>query len=356
MSIFKLEGFDMYNGTNSSTGLQSRWTTGASASNANVTGYSLVAGRWGGQGLRYASSPNFGQAQALTFPGTANLSVGFYFRLDAAATVAPTFPLMFMTGLAFQCALGYDTVGTLNFYRTPNNSSGTIVASTTPGILTLGVWNHFLLTIAMGTVSTGAVNLYMNNNPTPVLSAAGVNILNSTGSNLLDSIQYGAGRNDNRLGTFTIDDLFAEDTINNRGERRVETLRPASDSSVIWTPNSGLTNFSRVNEVLVDGDTSYVQASSVGDRDLYGISPLSSTPAIIDALGLVSFGLKTDATIRTIYNSLRSGGVDSDGAALNLAATYLRMDRALLLTNPNGGGAWDAAAVNALLIGPKVAA
>lgn len=345
----------MFNGLGTGSGVQAKWAQSFTASNTGTGGFSLVTGRFGGQALKYDTSGSFGRALALGFAGTATLSIGFALRIDAYGTVDYTFPLMFTTGASYQFALAVDHVGGVSIQRTTANSAGTVVGAAAPaGTLQTGIWNYFVLTISMGTTTTGSYALYMNGSPTPLLSATNVNLLNFTTSNLIDAIHFGAGRLDSRLGAFTIDDIWIDNTVNNRGERRIEVLRPNADITKAWSPLTGVNNYAMVNETLVDGDTSYVSATNVGDRDLYSLTALSSTPATIDSINIVSFAEKTDASTRAVYNSVQSGGVDSDGSAFNLTTTYVRNDR-LLLTDPNGGGAWSAAAVNALRIGPKVA-
>lgn len=355
MTIIANESYDMFNGLGTGTGLLSKWAQSFTATNIGTSGFSLVTGRFGGQALKYDSSGSFGRAVNLGFTGTSTLSIGFAFRVDTLGTVDYTFPLMFTTGSNYQFAFAIDHVGGVTIQRTSANSAGTVVGSSAPaGTLQTGIWNYFVLTVSMGTTTTGAFSLYMNGSPNPLISGSNVNLLNSTGSNLIDAVNYGAGRSDNRLGIFTIDDMWIDNAVNNRGERRFEVLRPNADITTAWSPLTGVNNYAMVNETLVDGDTSYVQASIVGDRDLYGVGSLSSTPAVIDAINVVSFAEKTDVATRAIYNSVQSGGVDSDGTAFNLTTSYIRNDR-LILTDPNGGGAWTASTVNALRIGPKVA-
>lgn len=354
MSIIATEGWDMFNGLDATTGIGIKWFQSFAAFNTGILGFSLVTGRFGGQALKYDSTTNFGRAVAFGFTGTSTISIGFAFRVDTFGTITGSFPLLFTTSGNFQFAFSHDPNGQINIIRTNTSGTGTTVASSAAGVLKAGAWNYFVLTVSMGTTTTGAVSLYMNGSPTPILSASNINLLNFTTSNLIDTIHYGGARGDNRLGSWTMDDLWIDNTVNNLGERRIEVLRPSADVSVQFTPNSGVTNFSRVNETLIDGDTSYVSGTNVGDRDLYSLGALSSTPATIDAVTVVAVAEKTDAGTRAIYNSVKSNTTDSDGSSFTLGSTYQRFDR-VMLTNPDGGGSWTASAVNALKVGPKVA-
>ncbi len=46
-------------------------------------------------------------------------------------------------------------------------------------------------------------------------------------------------------------------------------IRPASDASVAWTPNSGSNNFDRVKETLKDDETTYNHTSTLDNEDLF---------------------------------------------------------------------------------------
>src|SRR5215218_6517097 len=79
MTILALDGFDMYNGVVTNTGLQAKWTVSATASVAMVTG------RFGGQALRVTD----GGAVAATrrsITATATIGIGVAIR----ASVLPT--------------------------------------------------------------------------------------------------------------------------------------------------------------------------------------------------------------------------------------------------------------------------
>ncbi len=96
--------------------------------------------------------------------------------------------------------------------------------------------------------------------------------------------------------TVDFDDLYVIDDQGSHntsflGDCRIETLFPnGAGASSQWTPNSG-TNYSRVNEVFTDQDTSYVSTAGVGNRDSYAMGDLSSLPATV-------FGVQVYANAR----------------------------------------------------------
>lgn len=349
MTILLTEGFDMYNGIGPNTGLQARWNL---TTTSNV---SMQAGRFGGQCLRIVNT-GFGTMPNATaaFASGASICVGMGFKVDSVPVNAlNSFSLMlFDAAGGVQIGLLLNTDGSIGVYRATATNSGVLLGTTPINTILSNTWHYLELGVTIST-SAGVVNL--NVDGASKLALTGQNTQNSANANAGQlRLAPTNGGQASAMG-YQFDDLYIIDSATPIGERRIETLRAASDISKTWTPDTGTTNFSRVNETLVDGDTSYVQGTSIGDRDLYAIGTLSSTPASIDAVNIVSFAEKTDALTRQIFNSVQSAGTDSDGPAINLAGSYGRFDRIIPL-DPHGGGAWTASRVNGLFIGPKVAA
>ena len=109
-----------------------------------------------------------------------------------------------------------------------------------------------------------------------------------------------------------------------------------------------------VNEPQQDGTTTYVYDSVVGHADLYDLADLPG-PATVFAVTTRGFMAKSDAGSRSGQLQIKSGGTTVQSTALVLSSSFLwnyRTD----VTNPNGGAAWTASAVNALQVGPVVQA
>lgn len=342
MSTFCWEGFDMYNGFNTGTGLQARWTGVIQASGG------LVTGRFGGQAIKALSSNGQAFAAQLNVGGSTptSFAFGMAFQIASIGNVGIQHTVKVRNGGTTIIEYGLDpTNGNIAVY----NSAGTLLGVTANGLWVAGAWNYLEAEVVCS-ATVGTVNLYLNG--TSVLTATGLN----TGTlGLTNFFITNSAGNAFTSDTLYVDDLYFTDSATKLGECKVETLRPTADAiTETWTPNSGVTNFSRVNETLVDGDTSFVATATVGNKDLYSIGSLSSTPASIIGISVVGFEEKTDATTRTLYHSVRSGATDSDGSAFSLNSTYQRYDR-YILTDPDTSAAWTASGVNNLLIGPKLA-
>lgn len=121
--------------------------------------------------------------------------------------------------------------------------------------------------------------------------------------------------------------------------------------TAVITPsgNSGL-----VAEPQQDAATSYVYSSTAGQSDLYTIGAISETPTSVVAVVTRGLLQKSDAGTRMASVQLKSGSttVSSTSTALNAGSWgwLYRVDQ----TDPNGGGALTATAVNNMQIGVRV--
>jgi hypothetical protein len=341
------DGFDTYNGVGPNTGASSKWQ------GLNSAVSSLVGGRFGGQALQMNAANISSGNVATRFLTSSRASGANAFAVYLGSyTNRPenSGPFVFAQGGTTQFTVKMNQSGGLDVWRGPI-WAGTKVANTASGVLLLSTWQYLEMLWTCSS-SAGVLQFLIDGTPLPALT--GLNI-QSAATPACDSIQLAQSYNTGGSGyTFIVDDYNEGDAPTTMGVLRVETLRPTRDSSIAWTPSSGANNFSRVNETLVDGDTSYVQTTTVGARDLYGFGPLSSTPAAIAGVQASSFGYKTDAAAHILNNSVTSGATASDGPALTLPSSYAKFERPMVV-DPNTGVAWTPAAIAALLAGPTLA-
>lgn len=348
MSVLMIEGFDTYNGLGANTGLIAKWNA------PGGSGQSMITGRFSGQAWRL--QPAIGQAIQRTFTATpiSSIAVGSAIRLTNLFSATPTAKahlcLVNSTGTVFQCGIIFDTNGSISAYRVSGDVSGTLLGSSAANVMAANTW-HYVEVEFVISATVGRVTVYVDG--VQKLNLTGVNTANGGATVTADSLRLSSTNGGNGNGGFIdYDDIYVVDAAAKLGERRVETLRPSADTAQKdWTPDTGTVNFSRVNDTLADG-TTFVQASVVGNLDLYDIVDLSSTPAAIDAVNIIAYAQKTDATTRAIQLAAKLSATTVTSADNNLAASIARFD-SLLLTKP-GGGAWAATDVNALQIGPKV--
>lgn len=161
----------------------------------------------------------------------------------------------------------------------------------------------------------------------------------------------------NTKGTFRIGDLVlhSNDAIQPSGLLGSMQVYPkvptGAGDSTQFTPSVGA-NWQCVDDQVNNGNTDYVETSAAGNRDLYATSALSVTPASILGVQLKATAIKDDTGARTLQVCTKSGAtVSNHGSALALSNTAYSSVFAALSTDPNGGGAWTKAAVDALQIG-----
>lgn len=330
MSIVFIDGFDLYSATIPMT---------AKAAWASV-GTNFQTGRFGGQAVRSqnGAQPSLNLASALS-----TMTVGVAFRhVNAPAASRTVFQLR--NGTTTICTLFLRTDNSLEFVR--GNTSGTnVLLTTAASLLATGNW-YFLELEFLRSATVGTAALYVEG--VSVASGSGLN----TGASDINNILFGLPTT--IVESHDYDDLYVTNTTTKLGPCRVETLRPSADTATAqWTPNSGTSHFNRVSDATYDGDTTYVASATVGNKDLYDIADLSSTPATIHAVQVTLAARKDDATARTIRSNNKSGATTTNGATITLSASYaVTVD--MYATDPNTAAAWGASAVNALQIGQEV--
>ena len=334
MGVLHMDGFDYYA---ANVPLTTRYTFTTNGLDNTATG------RFGGKALTNGIT---GATSRMThgFSAQSALSVGFAFKFNTATTSdRPT--LYLRTGTTTICTLhlrGSDK----KLVFTRGSSIGSNVLATSSVALINDTWHHVGLEFTRH-ASAGAVNLYLDG--VQVATVTGVN----SGASDIDTIEIEMFSNAN---TISMDDYYVVSGATWLGEQRIEYLPAASDTAQKdWTADTGSDNYARVDDVPMDGDTSYVFAANVSDEDNYGVTDLSSTPAAIPCVQVVLAGRKDDAATRAVAPILISGATTDVGDDVSMATGY-KVGVQVYDLDPDGSVAWDAAAVNALNVGIRVTA
>lgn len=330
-----IEGFDPYASVAGVLGVEGRWIV------SNTTGMSLVAGRFGGQAIR---STGAGAATAAIEGGAlVQGAAGFALQPQAASGTGRVFTLETSGGQA-QITLAIDALGRVLAYK--GATSGGVFLGASTALLTFNVWYYIEVEFRIDNPA-GHVRVFANGAP----------ILSFTG----DTLAVVGEPNISRIGILgsasspaTIDDVYVTEKTTRYGEARVQTLRPADDTATKgFAPNSGATNYSRVNELLIDGDTSYVSSSTVGAEDLYTLDDLDATPENIFAVQVRVVARKDDAATRAIKAEIKSGATLTLGSDFFLSSSYTTHTD-IYDANPDTSTVWTKAAIDALQIGQRI--
>lgn len=193
-----------------------------------------------------------------------------------------------------------------------------------------------------------------------IVNINGVEYVNITGTDTRNAGNANVDRV--RLGgltptirTFRWDDLIIADDAGSPsrglfGDSRIIALRPSSDtaqrdfSSI--DARSPTENYVEVNESAVDGDTSYVESSTVGHIDQYNLGDLGVTPPTIHGVGIKAVARKDDGSARSLRLGANSGA--TTGTTDNVLGTTYAVAEHIMELNPDDNEAWAVADIDAL--------
>ena len=115
-------------------------------------------------------------------------------------------------------------------------------------------------------------------------------------------------------------------------------------------------NYLLVDEIISDGDTTYVQSSTLDERDLYNLSAsglVATQDEILRVYGEVR-ARDTGSAGNLIAMVVKTGGTEYASADVALPSAYGRVVGAAWKLNPNTAAAWTPTELDALQSGPKV--
>lgn len=310
-----------------------------------------TAGASGGFALRGFSAA---QTHTLTLATTyTTIIVGLRWRVTNPISSGPNTIIQFRDAAGTtHCGLTMNTSGNLFFWR---GTTATVLQTGSTVLSGLG-WVQIEVKVKIDN-ATGTFDVLLDG--VSELSATGQDTQNSANNSVGQVLFTIVGVGGTTAGD--LDDVYICDTTGSSpyndflsstgsGPFRVETLYVTSDDTVAWTPLSS-TNASNVDEASCDGNTTYNSASAAA-TDIFNHGSLSSTPATIYAVDVVSCVYKEDTTAISVRNKLKSGATTSDGSTVsNLANNTVFYLRDSYQTDPNTAAAWTATNLNNTKIG-----
>lgn len=158
-----------------------------------------------------------------------------------------------------------------------------------------------------------------------------------------------------------MDDFAFNDTsgsYNNSypGDGHIVLLNPNGNgdlSQLVNSAGSSTNNYSYVDEIPPDGDTSYVESATSGQRDLYALTDFSVTSIILNvwaegrARDTVAAGGQCNLVLKT-------HSTEYDSSAISLLTTYTQIVGTIHAVNPNTSAAWTDSELDDLQAGFKV--
>jgi hypothetical protein len=332
------------------------------SSSINITSWAVSSGngRSGGASLR-STTQNSGLIKTLDNQQT----WGVAFAVRMAGFGNPMGILLITDAGTPQIGLISNLDGSISVHRSPQfNSPGTVLATSSKA-MRLNTWVHIEFKVKIDP-STGTYELRFDGVPIigPITSANTRGTSNSTANGIvIGLINNSSMVPDNRQIDY--DDIIVWDgtTTDAQGNADVHDFigdtglavsRPSgAGTTTNFTPDSG-SNYARVNETTPDGDTSYVESSTVTNIDTYAMDDLPSGASAVKFVGGMHYAKKTDVGARGIKAELRTSSTNySHATELALSNSY-QYYQSFWGQNPNTTAAWSVSEVNAIESGQNV--
>lgn len=319
-----------------------------------------TGGRFGGGCLRGISTTNWLISKIVNFHGTAATSDEFYMGwsvkmagypdsinvmaafLNEASTITSNWA---SSQADTNLNLRVTSAGLLAIYR------GTTLLATGTTVVSLNSWHRIEVRIVVA--NSGIFEVHLDG--VAEITFAG-DTYDTGDAGIRQFAFYGIQASSN----MDLDDIIVWNSTSRSteatgwiGDIKIETLRPTANSTPInSTPLSGAA-WDAVNDTAPDGDTTYTQAGTAGNTDLYVMSDLSSTPDTIYAVIAGAFVKSTGTTPRKIkLLAKHTNQTDGDAKVVPLGAYGLVQE--CFSYDPADFGDWTGADVNAMLIGWSV--
>lgn len=350
MAVVLFDGFDFYTqSTFNGFGipLSSRWTVVSIPSTG--VGYT-TGGRYGsGRCIRVPSVTGTAMNARINLGANyTTVAFGFAVRLDNAA-------LWGAAGSGQSCWIFNDSalLNQLQFNIDGNGNwvvwrGGTTNLGTSSGRPLLTATWHYVEAEIVISDTVGSVKMWVDD--TQVMNLTGIDTCATANVNVASLTLYISTASSSAQ---QFDDLYVTDGTR-LGEQVVIPLRPNADTAQKdFTPNSGATNYTQVDDTSTDNDTTYVSSSTLGARDYYDLENLPSYAVTPKGVNTFISARKVDAGARYLRVNLKSSSSLASSSDLILATGY---DTRIMTTwtDPNGGGAWTTTAINALQVGPEI--
>jgi hypothetical protein len=279
--------------------------------------------------------------KSLPSNNTNTLTLGFRYKI--ASNVAGIIAAFRDSG-SNQIELRVDVNGDLNVTRSGAAAITGVSATTTHPLAPAATWYYIeIQTIIHPTA--GTIKVWVNGTLTSI-NYSSLNTRSSANSYANQVLISAPGSASTFWHDIYVNDSTGSVNTGNLGDVRVACMRPTSDSSVQWTRSSGASNFDMVDDTTPDDDSTYNSDSTAGHEDAYGLGALPSGAGTVYGVQAVVYARKDDAGARTMKHGVKSSATSAYGSNISLSNTYAYYETRQE-TDPNGGGAWTVAAVNA---------
>jgi hypothetical protein len=291
--------------------------------------------------------------------------VGFWYKFAGTQPFGETQFLRFMDDETEQVSLRWTDISTIMVV----NGSGTIqdqnahdaaIGPRNDNIMRHDAWAFIEAKVTINN-STGSCEVRVDGKT--VLNLTNIDTQNSANSTF-DRITFRSSTSDDpKFGMAYVCDTTGLTLNDFLGPLQIESLNPTSDGTTNdFSPASGLTNYEMVDDLNTVSDSTYVESSTIGHKDLYGMSNCvvsdyksGETYDTIHAVRVRYMARRIDAGKRELRGLCRSVATEVESTSTEVYAFWnWEIYNGFFTTDPNGGGAWTQSAVDAAEFGVTI--
>ena len=259
-----------------------------------------------------------------------------------------------LDGTAKQVTLRFQIDGSIALCT--GSSQGAVFA-TVPSAFSANAWDSWQVKLVISD-TFGSVEIRKNGSATPLFSISNVNTRGESSNPTANTFAIFSPSGNNER--FLIDDLFicsgsggAPNTW--PGDMRALQQLPIGAVQSQMAVTGAPSNWQALGQAHQDGDATYVASSTVGQEDIYSLSAIPATFAVVGVNYLVNWK-KTDAGSRTAQLSVSANGSADTALVTNPALSNTYAYSSAYLASDPSGAAWTPASASAALLGVKIAA
>jgi hypothetical protein len=156
-------------------------------------------------------------------------------------------------------------------------------------------------------------------------------------------------------GYIHVDDVAMNDTngtVDNQwcGDGRVEKISPNAEGDTLqWSPSTGTTHYTLVDEIPNNGDTDYIYSTLPSQQDMLNQGSFTDTNKFVNRLWVNTRAKDYQAVGARMKVGLKTGGtVYMQSTELSLTSGYTAKTGASVVLNPTTGAAWNKTDIDAL--------
>jgi len=363
MALLFVDGFDTFGTSNDAAAATvdtlEKWQH--SGTHSAGTGVEcVITGRYGdGMAFKPVNNSNGNDSYTFTpyFSAAATVVAGVAFRIETALATTGVWKevMAFWSGtITPECgvAIGGTNGRQIRVFR--GTTATSIQDSTLTNLITVNRWHYLEFKATID--NSGSFDVYLDGVQVAFSSNSGDT--QDTNANCTHVRLRSRATTPTEEAIFIhFDDFYCLNTTGAPddflGPQHIRTIMPtATGDSADFTPSTG-SNFQQVDDNSSDQDSTYVESSTTGHKDLYNYGDISG--GTINAVVNNAIARKTDASSFTIIPVCKSNGVEQDATGILVDNTPLYLPfSGVYLIDPDTTVAWTDAGVNAAQFGYKV--